>query len=496
MVIKSLNHTLYALLATGLALLAPFPGSALAGESPPNILLLLADDMGYGELGCYGQEEIRTPVVDALADRGMRFTDFYAGTSVCSPSRAVLMTGKHTGHATIRGNSGYYGDHKWSRVALRQDEETVAEMLKRAGYETAFIGKWHLDDPDDPSTWAYSRGFDLGIQPNWPSRFGGEQFNEDIHYYNNRERSVTYNAEENDCIDSFRTDLILEFLDQRSREKPLFLFMSYRTPHTREQYIRDKEMYADKGWDDIDRVHAARITMLDEQVGRLLAKLEEQGELDNTLVIFTSDNGPHSEGGRSYRTFDSSGGLRGYKRDLYEGGVRVPMIAVWPGHIEPGSTSSHPAGFHDFMATFADVAGMGTDLVEDGISFMPELLGCPQDKHDYLYWELQLDGWNQGLPDGGLRQAVRSGNWKAVRYGHGKPLLLYDLDHDLFETSDLAHRHPEIVAKMEKLMAEARGRHPLFPAGGVIQPVEARKLYAPEASSVSGTKPSGNSKKP
>jgi arylsulfatase A-like enzyme len=449
----------------------------VAGDTRPNILILLADDMGYGELGCYGQKDIKTPVIDALATKGMRFTDFYSGTSVCSPSRAVLLTGKHAGHATIRGNSGYYGNHKWGRVALSKDEETVAEMLQRAGYETAFIGKWHLDDPNDLSTWAFSRGFDLGIQPNWPSRFGGEQYNEDIHYYNNKERSVTYDAEENDCIDAFRTDLILEFLDQRSLEKPLFLFMSYRTPHTREQYIRDKEMYADKGWDDIDRVHAARITMLDEQVGRLLNKLEEQGELDNTLVIFTSDNGPHSEGGHSYETFNSSGPLRGYKRDMYEGGIRVPMIAVWGARIKAGSESSHAAYFSDIKATLADAAGLDP-FASSGISFLPELVGEPQPEHEYLYWELQLDGWNQALPDGGLRQALRVGEWKAVRYGAGNPLELYNLRLDLSEKADISCKHPEQVARMEAIMSAARGENPLFPAEGVLQTEMARELYS------------------
>ncbi|MEX0325042.1 MAG: sulfatase-like hydrolase/transferase [Puniceicoccaceae bacterium] len=452
---------------------------AAEASQQPNILLLLADDMGYGELGCYGQQEIQTPVIDALAGQGMRFTDFYAGNAVCSPSRAVLMTGKHAGHATIRGNSGYYGDHKWSRVALRKDEETVAEMLQKAGYETAFIGKWHLDDPNDPSTWAFARGFDFAVQPNWPSRFGGEQFNEDIHYYGNRERSVTYDAEANDCIDSFRTDLIIEYLDQRDREKPLFLFMSYRTPHTREQYIRDREMYADKDWSEVDRVHAARITMLDEQVGRLLNKLEEQGELDNTLVIFTSDNGPHSEGGHDYRTFNSSGGLRGYKRDLYEGGIRVPMVAVWKDRIQPGSVSSHPAGFQDIMATLAEVAGLDASTPEDSLSFLPELLGKSQPEPDYLFWELQLDGWNQALPTGGFRQAVRMDNWKAVRYGRTAPVELYDLSTDFAESTNVAAEHPQVTERMRNLLDTARYRNPWFPEGGVPQDEKARKLYSP-----------------
>ncbi|NDV61477.1 sulfatase-like hydrolase/transferase [Puniceicoccales bacterium CK1056] len=449
---------------------------ASASAKAPNIVLLLADDLGYGELGSYGQEAIETPVLDGLAATGMRFTNFYAGAAVCAPSRSVLMTGKHGGHATVRGNSGYYGGGKWSRVPLRKDEETLAEMLKRSGYETAFIGKWHLDDPDDPTTWAFARGFDFAVQPNWPSRFEGYSYDEDIHYFGNKERSVTYDWRENDCIDSFRTDLILEYLDGRTREKPLFLFMSYRTPHTRENVIRDREMYADCGWKEVDRRHAARITMLDQQVGRLLAKLEEQGELDNTLILFVSDNGPHSEGGHDYRFFDSSGGLRGYKRDLYEGGIRVPAIAVWKDHIKEGSLSTHLAAFCDIMATFSEVSG-GSPVIGDGISFMPEMLGQPQKSHEYLYWELQLDGWNRRLSDGGFRQAVRKGDWKAVRYGAGSAIELYDLGSDPFETTDVASAHPLVVTEMAAILNEARTPSPLYPFAGLPQSQASRDTF-------------------
>ncbi|MBK1875867.1 sulfatase-like hydrolase/transferase [Pelagicoccus mobilis] len=467
-----------------LAVLCAFSQIVGASESKtskrPNILLLLADDLGYGELGSYGQKDIRTPRLDALAKGGLRFTDFYSGTAVCSPSRASLLTGKDSGNATIRGNKGYLGDYKWDRVPLFKDETTIAQMLSDSGYETAFIGKWHLGDPNDLDTWAFARGFDFAVQPQWSSLFEGETYDEDVHYFGNKERSLTYDAEENDCIDSFRTDIILDYFEDRSWEKPLFLFMSYRTPHTREKYIRDREMYADRDWEETERRHAARITMLDTQVGRLLDDLRERGELENTLVLFTSDNGPHSEGEHDYRFFNSSGGLKGYKRDLYEGGIRVPMIAYWEGRIEGGGTTNHQAAFCDIAPTLAEVglAESGADM--RGLSFLPELLGQEQDEPDYLYWELQLDGWARVMPDGGFRQAIRVGDWKGVRYGASSPLELYNLTEDPGERRDLAALYPEIATDLIRLMHKARSENELFPYGGVPQGFRARDRWEAE----------------
>lgn len=443
----------------------------------PNILFLLADDMGYGEPGSYGQEIIQTPVLDDLARNGMRFTDFYAGNSVCSPSRAVLMTGKHAGHATIRGNNGVFENDVWTRVPLRKDEITLGEMLGEAGYQTAFIGKWHLDDPNDESTWAMNRGFDYAIQEQWPSRFGGKQYDGLVHWINSARDSIRYDQDNYDCIDEFRTDFILEYLDQKDEDKPFFIFMSYRIPHAHERYTRNKELYAGRGWSETERRHAARITLLDGQIGRLFSKLEDMGELENTIIIFTSDNGPHSEGTHDHLFFNSAGGLRGYKRDLYEGGIRIPLIVRWKDKIEAGSLSDRVGAFHDFMPTLAEVAGIETPEQSDGISLLPELLGDNSNHHEYLYWELQLDGWNRTLPKGGFRQAIRMGDWKAVRYGVESETELYDLDKDMYETNDVAQDYPEILTKMNSIFQDARTNTEGFPHGGKIQDYKAKERY-------------------
>lgn len=454
-----------------LAVLLP----VLAEPSRPNILLLLADDLGIGDLGCYGQKLIQTPSLDQLAKDGMRFAQFYSGTSVCSPSRASLMTGKHVGHATIRGNSGYYGDHKWDRVALRKDELTLGEMMKQAGYETGFIGKWHLETPDDLSGWAFARGFDFAVQPQWPSRFEGTEYDENVHYFGNKGKSITYNENEHDCIDSFRTDLLLDYFGKRKKDKPFFFYMSYRISHVREQYIRDTKLYADKGWDEKMRRYAARVTLLDAQVGRVLEKLEETGELDNTLVIFTSDNGIE----HGFKEFNSAAGLRGKKRDMYEGGIRAPLLVYWKGKVLPGSVSDHVSAFWDFMPTFADLAGIDSPAQSDGISILPTLIGKSEEQkqHDYLYWEIQLDGWWHIMPDGGFRQGVRKGDWKAVRYGADQPIQLYNLAEDEAEKNNVANAHPEVVKQMAKILKEARTETDYFPFGGVVQKTKACDEY-------------------
>ncbi|MCH6256943.1 sulfatase-like hydrolase/transferase [Puniceicoccaceae bacterium K14] len=431
-------------------------------EERPNILLLLADDMGYGELGCYGQQMIKTPNIDKLAQNGIRFTDFYAGTSVCSPSRASLQTGKHLGHTTIRGNRGIWPSDRWARVPLRHDERTLGDVLRGAGYETAFIGKWHLDVPDDPSTWAFARGFDFAVQPQ-----SGEGFEENVHYVGNRLETFRYEWKDNDCIDSFRTDIALDYLDDRTWERPLFLVMSYRSPHPREQEIRDRSMYSDRGWPESERVHAARITMLDEQVGRLLERLEEMGELENTLVLFTSDNGPHREKGHDHEFFDSNGKFRGHKRDVYEGGIRVPLIASWPRKIKEGSVSIHVSAFWDVMATIRDVVGLEALPEADGLSFLPALLGEEQPVHDHLYWGIQLDGrWND-MRNGGFRQAVRQGDWKAVRYGIANPIELYNLSEDPSESRNIVASHRALGARLGQLMYREYDDSSNFPWGGV-----------------------------
>ncbi len=436
-------------------------------ERKPNILILLADDLGYGELGCYGQEIIKTPNLDALAAKGLRFTDFYAGTSVCSPSRGVLMTGIHAGHATIRGNKGFYPvEGAWDRVALKKSEITIAEMLKGAGYQTAFIGKWHLGIPQDATTWASGRGFDFAVQEQWGPKAEGGEFDERDHWVNGREDKIFHDYTKNDCLDEFRTDIILKFLDeQRDSDKPLFLFMSYRSPHAHEFFLRETERYKEHGWPEVERRHASRITMLDEQIQRLLDKLEAMGELDNTFILFTSDNGPHGEGKHDETFFNSSNGLKGCKRDMYEGGVRVPGIVYWKGKSRQGVTD-HPAIFYDIMPTLAAVAGIETPDQTDGISFLPDVLGKPQKKHDHLYWELQPANGKRA----GFRQAVRKGDWKAVRYNNKNRTELYDLKNDLHETTDVAGQHPEVVERMNRVLGMEGKKSVHYPySGGLVK---------------------------
>jgi arylsulfatase A-like enzyme len=433
----------------------------------PNILFLLADDMGYGEPGCYGQEMIKTPFIDSLATAGMLFTDFYAGSAVCSPSRSVLMTGRHAGNTSIRGNMGLYPDGSWYRVPLASDETTLGEMLKSAGYQTAFIGKWHLENPDSLETWAYHRGFDYVVQEQWPerSRPGTRQFEAPDHWINGWTKSIRYDQEKFDCIDEFRTNLALEYLDQKRKDQPFFLFMSYRIPHGHERYTRNKTLYSEYEWDESERRHAARITLLDREIKRLLDRIASDGEIDNTIVIFTSDNGPTNEG-HNYEFFNSNGSLRGFKRDMYEGGIRVPMIAYWPGKIKAGTVSKHPSGFYDIMPTLAEIAGISKPTDSDGISFLPELMGREQDKHEYLYWEITERAMANHTQGDGFRQAVRFGDWKAVRIGGKGQIEIYNLENDIGEITNLASSEPELVKKAEKYLNEARTENPFFPFGG------------------------------
>ena len=255
--------------------------------------------------------------------------------------------------------------------------------------------------------------------------------------------------------------------------------MSYRIPHAHERYTRNKELYADYGWTETERRHAARITLLDGQIGRLLDKLESMGEMDNTIILLTSDNGPHHEGGHDHLFFNSSGGLRGYKRDLYEGGIRIPLIAFWKNKIESGTVSNRQGGFHDMMPTLAEIAGIESPEQTNGISLLPELLGEKSPEHEYLYWELQLVGWGRKLPNGGFRQAVRMGKWKAVRYGIESSTELYDLENDLFESVNLADQHPDIINEVNRLFTEARTETANFPYGGKIQNYRAVDRYEP-----------------
>ena len=440
-------------------------------DTRPNIVLLLSDDLGYNELGSYGQKIIKTPHIDSLAKKSMMFTDFYAGSPVCSPARAVLLTGKSSSHVSIRGNAAFIRDSVWKQIALDKNEYTLGEMFKEAGYQSAFIGKWHLDTADQPETWAFSHGFDFAAQEQW----GGstDKYKKQGLWLNGNEELLPYDFNNHDCKDAFYTDTAFKFLEKKSNNKPFFLFMSYRSPHSFEGPIRDTLWYSKEDWPKVEQAQAAKITLQDQQVGRLLEKLESMNELDNTIVLYTSDNGAHfnhdNVNGHQLEFFDSNGNLRGGKRDLYEGGLRVPLIAYWKNKIIPGSKTNHISGFRDVMTTFAEIIGIEKPSHNNGISFLPTLLNRKQKKHEFLNWEFQLSGSFQELPDGGFRQSVRIGDFKAVRYGINSNTEVYNLINDESETNDISNLHPEIVEKAEQIFLSERSDTFGFPYGGVIQ---------------------------
>jgi len=433
-----------------------------ARKNRPNIIFILADDLGYGDLGCYGQQTIKTPNIDKLAAEGMRFTDHYAGSTVCAPSRCCLMTGLHTGHALIRGNAN---------VALRPSDITVAELLKQVGYSTGIIGKWGLGEPD--STGIPNRqGFDYwfgylnqrhahNYYPEylWLNENKFELKNEVNHVIGGQDRTPGGVATKREIYshDLF-AEQALSFVE-KNQGNPFFLYLALTIPHANNEAgskgmeVPSLEPYADKDWPEPQKGHAAMITRMDGDIGRLMAKLEELGLNENTLVMFTSDNGPHKEGGADPAFFNSSGPLQGYKRALYEGGIRVPMIARWPGRIKAGSVSNHNSAFWDFLPTCCELVGAKAPEGIDGISMAATLLGRSggQREHDYLYWEFHEQG---------KRQAVRMGDWKGVRQNVAKnpdgPIELYNLKNDIGEKTNVAARHPGIVTKIEECMKAAR----------------------------------------
>lgn len=444
------------------------PGCTGIGQSdtteaqPPNIIFILADDLGYGDLGCYGQKRIKTPNIDTMAAEGMRFTDHYAGSTVCAPSRCSLMTGLHTGRCLVRGNA---------RVPLRPEDLTVAELLKQAGYTTGIIGKWGLGEPDTTGI-PNKQGFDYwfgylnqrhahNYYPKylWRNEEKVELANEVNHIINGRDRSPGGVATKKvEYSHDLFTEDALAFVEKNSK-RPFFLYLTYTIPHANNEAgkkgmeVPSLEPYTDKDWPEAQQGHAAMITRMDRDIGRLLDKLKHLGLNNNTLVMFSSDNGPHKEGGADPSFFRSYGPLRGIKRDLYEGGVRVPMIARWPGRIKPGSVTDHVSAFWDFLPTCCELADIKPPRDTDGISFLPTLLGrdSEQKKHEFLYWEFHEQG---------KKQAVRMDNWKGVRLNVAKnpdgPIELYNLKEDIAEQNNIADAHPEIIAKIDMIMYSAR----------------------------------------
>jgi arylsulfatase A len=465
-------------LVLGAALVAPQPGAAGAGQPPPNIVFILADDLGYAELGCYGQTKIRTPRIDRMARAGMRFTQFYAGAPVCAPSRCCLMTGKHSGHAHIRDNSEVQPE---GQRPIPRSAVTIAELLKAKGYATAGTGKWGLGYPGSEGA-PNRQGFDL---------FFGYNCQRHAHshyptYLRRNDRIVRLEGNDGGATGKqFSHDLMeaeaLKFIRDH-RERPFFLYAPFIIPHVALQVPEDSLAEYRGRWEDPPytggrgylphphprAAYAAMVTRMDRSVGRILDLLKELRLDGNTLVVFSSDNGPThgGVGGSDSEFFESAGPLRGLKGSVYEGGIRVPFVARWPGRIGAGTRSSLAAAAWDVLPTLCEVAGADPPKETDGISIVPTLLGKGiQKKHPHLYWE---------FPAYGGQQAARIGDWKGVRQNllQGRTEIeLYDLARDAGEKENVAPRHPDVVARVARVMAESHTPSELFPLKGVDPPV-------------------------
>jgi len=430
----------------------------LALPRKPNIIFILADDLGYGDLGCYGQTKIKTPNLDQLAKQGIRFTSFYAGSTVCAPSRCTLMTGLHTGHATIRGN----GNH-----SLAPQDVTVAEILKKAGYTTGLIGKWGLgneDSPGMPSKKGFDQFFGYLDQVHAHDYFTSRLWRSDSKtgYEGWAEFEENLDGKKGVYIPDLFTKSALNYIrinkpDQFNKYRPFFLYLAYTIPHANNEegarfgngmQVPSDEPYSSDSWPQVEKNKAAMITRMDADIGKLMDKLKELNLEENTAVFFSSDNGPHKEGGVDPKFFNSSGPLKGIKRDLYEGGIRVPFIVRWPVLIKQGQVSDFPAAFWDFLPTAAEIGNAKAPEQIDGISLLPSLIGKPQsNKHPFLYWEFH---------ERGFQQALRMGDWKVVRPQADAPLELYNLKMDLGERQNVAKDHSDVVATLENYLATAR----------------------------------------
>jgi arylsulfatase A-like enzyme len=446
---------------------------AIAAEHP-NIVWIMADDLGYGDVGCYGQQRIKTPHIDRLAAEGVRFTNCYAGSTVCAPSRCTLMTGLHTGHARVRGNAN---------MPLEPADVTVAELLKGAGYSTGIIGKWGLGEPN--STGVPNRqGFDYWF--GYLNQKHAHNYYPDYLWRNEQRVPLAGNVVQGGVATQraqYSHDLFvreaLDFL-ARNKDQPFFLYLPFTIPHAnneagkRGMEVPSDAPYSAEAWPQPQKNFAAMITRLDAGVGQIMAKLKELGLDTRTIVFFTSDNGPHKEGGGDPKFFSSSGPLRGHKRDLYEGGIRVPMIVRWPGHVAPHTQSDLPWAFWDFLPTACELVGVAPPANLDGLSVVPELLGEKlagrvQPRHEYLYWEFHERGTKQAVRMDKTRTSDgRMGDWKAIRFGVDGPIELYDMRNDVAEAHDVAAEHPDVIARVKKLLAAARTDSPKWPlqAGG------------------------------
>ncbi len=447
----------------------------------PNIIYILADDLGYGVVGCYGQTMIKTPNIDKLAAEGMLFTQHYAGCAVCAPSRASLMTGLHTGHTPVRGNKSAPGSE--GQYPMPADTYTLGKMLRQGGYATGCFGKWGLGYPYSEGA-PENQGFDVFFGYNCQ----GLAHSYYPYYLWNNTDTVWLKGNEGTKTGEYSQDIIhqkaLQFIKD-NKNRNFFACLTYILPHAELVNPKDSifDMYKDKfaetpfvGIDESNPRYkrggypgtphpkadfAAMVTRLDAYVGQVVSLIKELGLDENTLILFTSDNGPHKESGADPAFFTGSGPLRGIKRDLYEGGIRVPFIARYPGKIKAGSVSDHVCAFWDMMPTFAELTGTKAADNTDGVSFLPTLLGKPEQKeHDFLYWEFH---------EGTGKMAVRKGNWKAVRLNIATPeklrFELYDLSKDLQEQNNVAGQYPQIAAELSKIMDEAHVPSPVWNFG-------------------------------
>ena len=464
---KFIPSKIFIIIATIILISANSTKAGKEVSRKPNLIFILADDLGYGDLGCFGQKKIKTPNLDGMAKKGMKLTQFYAGSTVCAPSRCVLMTGLHTGHAYIRGN----GRHN-----LRPSDFTVAELFKKAGYKTGCFGKWGLGN----------EGTD-GI----PTKQGFDSFYGYLHqghahnYYptfliKNESRIKLRNIPEQesktgagwasvrrDYSHDLITENALHWIDMNHNEQ-FFLYLPFTIPHANNegkrgtkdgQEVPDYGIYRDKNWTNQNKGQAAMITRMDSDIGRILSKLNKYKISNNTLIIFSSDNGHHREGGNDPEFFNANGPLRGMKRDLYEGGIRVPTIAYWPNRIKAGSTSDQPFYFGDLMATAAELAGTSSPSSLDSISFLPTLINNSkqQKKREFIYWEFLEKKGAQALVLG------ESGRWKALRKNSAiAPIEIYDLKNDIGEINNIANIYPEIVSKAEELFKTEHVSNPLW----------------------------------
>lgn len=433
----------------------------------PNIIYIMADDLGYGDLSFTGQEKFETPNIDKLAADGMFFAHHYSGSTVCSPARSSVMTGTHSGHTFIRGNKEVYPE---GQSPLESAAVTIAELLKNEGYVTGAFGKWGLGYPGsegDPNNQGFDEFYGYNCQ-----RLAHNYY--PYHLWHNQTK-VILEGNELKQTNTYGPEIIhenaLAFIE-KNKDTSFFIYYPSIIPHAElaapEKYMQkyrakfapeipyvgidDGESYKNGGYASQAEPHAAfaaMVSLLDAQVGEIRKKLEDLGIADNTLIIFTSDNGPHEEGGADPEFFNSSANFRGMKRDLYEGGIRVPLVAYWPGKIKAETTSNHISAFWDFLPTVCEIAEINPTEKIDGISYLPELLGNKQKAHDHLYWEFH---------EGGGKQAARMGNWKAVRLNMGNnpdaPIELYNLAKDEREQNNVAADNPEIVKQMSDIMNE------------------------------------------